>query len=263
MPAPLLIADAGEYLQLISNSSSLEFLSIVVSAIPQPQELYSFLTTVHQSCFRDILTTVLLMTDYAAVALDAPPPYSPRSAHSFTSPLLCSNLEHISLYIRYGQEAIDNSLMKDMALRWPRLRSISLSSTYRDSRWHLSANLEGLVYLAQHCRMLELVNCQFDVSLPTTSVDPASGIRNESLTGLYVHRSRIIDPVAVATLLSDVFPNLRLDHDWHFREGLGRYDSDDDEEDDPEFIEMCKRWKAVDQMLEMRKQEVISYQTEL
>jgi hypothetical protein len=165
-------------------------------------------------------------------------------------------LEDVSFSIRYGLEAIDNSLMKDMALAWPRLRTLRLMSFYNASRWHSNVNLEGLIQLAQHCRVLESVSHEFDVSLPTTWIHPGNGIRNESSTFLHVGRSRITDPVAVVAVLSDVFPNLRLSHRWHPREAP-TWDVTEDV-NDPVFIEMSKRWEQVDKLLEIRQQERLS-----
>jgi hypothetical protein len=239
-------ADAREFLQFISSSSNVESLSIDVSIIPPPQELYTFLTTVRQSSFRDKLTTVLLQESEAA---DEDVPSHSLDAHTLSPLFQCHNLEVIWVSIRYGQEGIDNSLMKDMALAWPRLRKISLFSFYHTSRWQSNVNLEGLIHLAQYCPALESVSHEFDVSLPTTWDHPGNGIRNESLTYLNVDRSRITDPLAVAALLSDVFPNLKLKHRWHFSGAPGS------DGDDPAFVEMCKCWEQVDKHLEIRKQE--------
>jgi hypothetical protein len=153
------------------------------------------------------------------------------------------------LDIRYGQEAIDNSLMMNMALAWPHLRTIHFMSFHRGSRWPSKVNLEGLVHLAQGCRALESMSLRFDLSFPMTSIRPHNGIRNESLTTLSVDRSPITDPLAVVTHLFDVFPNLTLYHAWYLDSASNL------DEGDPEFIEMCKRWGEVDRLLEIRKQE--------
>jgi hypothetical protein len=241
------IGDADEFLQLISSSSSLYSLSVDVVVIPAPRELYSFLTTVHRSSSRDTLTAISLH-DMAQVDLDAPLSHS-LDAHTISPLLQCPNLQHISFGIRYGQEAINNSLMMDMALAWPRLRTIHFLSFYRGSRWPSKVNLEGLVHLTQGCRALESMSLRFDLSSTMTSIHPHNGIRNESLTYLSVDRSPITDPLAVVTHLFDVFPNLTLYHAWHSASASNL------DEGDPEFIEMCKRWAEVDRLLEIRKQE--------
>jgi hypothetical protein len=163
-------------------------------------------------------------------------------------------VENLSITILYGYESIDNSLMEAMALAWPYLRKIYLRP---HNRRHSSINLRSFLYLAQYCPALKSVTLEFDVSLPINLMDPgekpSAGICNESMTRLSVHRSRITDPPAVATFLSDVFPSLRLHHDWHLREELN-WDSSSipsEDDDDPDFIEMCKRWKEVDNLLAM------------
>jgi hypothetical protein len=228
------IAGASEFLQLISTSSAIESLSIELSTIPPPQELHNFLTIVHQSSFRDTLTAVALYDDEEWDE-DVPASHT-IEAHTLSPLLQCPNLEDISFGIRYGQQAIGNSLMEDMASAWPRLRNLSLTSFYGDNRREYNINLKGLIHLAQYCRALESVRCQFDMSLPTDSMHPGNGIRIESLTHLCIGRSHITDPLAVAALLSDVFPNLAVFH----------YGGSE---------EMGNLWAVVDKLLEMKRQE--------
>jgi hypothetical protein len=236
------IADADEFLRLVSGSTSLYSLSVEVLATTAPRELHSFLTTVHRSSSRDTLTKISLH-DISQVALDAPVSHS-LDVHTILPLLQCPNLQDILFGMRYGQDAIDNSLMMDMAMAWPHLRSIHFSSFHRAGRWHSKVNLDGLVHLAQGCRALERMSLGFDLSLPVISTHP--GVRNESLTYLCVDRSPITDPLAVATFLSDVFPKLELRHGWR-SSGWG--------DDNPEVIEMCKRWEEVNRLLEIGKQE--------
>ena len=236
------IADVDKFLRLVSGSPSLYSLSVDVLATTTPQELHSFLTTVHRSSSRETLTKISLQ-DISELVLVAPPSHS-LDAHTISPLLQCPNLQTILFGMRYRQEAINNSLMMDMAMAWPRLRSIHFFSLHSAGRWHSKVNLDGLVHLAQSCPALKSVSLGFDLSLPMAPTHP--GVRNESLTYLYVDSSPITDPLAVATFFSDVFPKLELHHGWH-SSGWG--------EDSPEFIEMCKRWGEVDRLLEIRKQE--------
>jgi hypothetical protein len=230
------IADAGEFLQLISNSSNLESLTIHMSVIPSSQELYTFLTTMHQSNSRNTLTTVELY-DTDRSERDASPSHS-LEARALIPLLQCPNMEILSIFIHYGHETINNSLMKDMALAWPRLRQIFLPSFYR---WFCpNTNLEGLLHLAQHCHALDSVSHAFELSLPTNMVDPGgNGIRYESMTRLHVDFLRITDVPAVAAYLSNVFPNMMLNDLSHYTEADNWYPSEDEE--DPYVIESCRR----------------------
>ena len=191
------------------------------------------------------------------VALDAPLSHS-LDAHTISPLLQCRNLEHINIHISYGHAAIDNSLLKDMASAWPCLRSLGLYSC--DAHlWHAKADLRGLVCLAQNCRSLESVSLQFDVSLPPTAIYPDEAIRCEWLTQLEVACSHVSNPLAVATFLADVFPNLTLYHDYYIRTTpLGTSDFEELSEDErsPEYIEMAKRWEDVVQILDARRQEL-------
>lgn len=243
------IFDAGDFVQLISSSCNLESLTVCTSIIPPSQELYAFLMVVHQSSSRDTLTTVSLR-DNKEVDRYAQPSHF-LEMHTLLPLLQCPNMQDLSVYIKYGYAAIGNSFLQDMALAWPCLRSITL---YPHERSYSCINLEGLLHLARHCRALESVNIGFDVSLPINPTDPEqqkmarSGICNESMTRLWVARSHVTDPPAVAAFVSDVFPNAKLNHDWH----ISDYSDASDDDEDPFFIEMCKRWEEVDNLLAER-----------
>jgi hypothetical protein len=63
--------------------------------------------------------------------------------------------------------------------------------------------------------------------------------------------------------LADVFPNLKLCHDYFVRTRTPGpktiwedFDDLSDDEKSPEYIEMAARWKDVVQMLEARRQEL-------
>jgi hypothetical protein len=81
---------------------------------------------------------------------------------------------------------------------------------------------------------------------------PDKGIRCESLTRLFISHSHVSDPLTVTTFLADVFPNLFLHHNYLIRTGMVL----DDYEHGPEYIEMVACWMDVDQMLEVRRQEL-------
>jgi hypothetical protein len=99
------IGDADEFLQLISSSSSLCSLSVDVFVIPAPQELFSFLTTVHRvtSSSRDTLTTALLH-GMAQVALDAPPSHSLDAHTRLSSSAQICNTYH-SAFVMGGRQS--------------------------------------------------------------------------------------------------------------------------------------------------------------
>jgi hypothetical protein len=152
-----------------------------------------------------------------------------------------------------------------MASVWPRLRYLALHSYCHARLWHSKANFQGLIFLAQHCHALQSVSLQFNLSLPATAMDPDQRIRCESLTQLSVSHSHVFDPLAVTTFLANVFRNLRLHHDYFIRTtSLSPRTSWSDFEDplreyeqSPEFTEMAKRWKDVNQMLTVRRLEML------
>jgi hypothetical protein len=258
-----LIADAGQFLQATLSSFGLETLSITFDGIvPNPEQLHAVLTMIEQSSFCDTLTTFALR-DRVHLDEETAPLHS-LDAHTLSPLLQCRNLEHITFNISYGYAAIDNSLLEGMASAWPCLRYLDLHSYYHVRLWHSKANFQGLIYLAQHCHELQSVSLQFDLSLPPTAMDPDQRIRCETLTQLSVSHSHVSDPLGVATFLAGVFPNLRLHHNYFIRTTTPRpgtisLDFEDalrEYEQSPEFIEMAKRWKDVDQMLTARRLEL-------
>jgi hypothetical protein len=249
------IADAGEFLRVIPNSSGLESLSITFDCmVPTPEQLHAVFELMQRSSFCDTLTTFALWDDIRFVEFDEDSPPHSLDAHTLSPLLQCRNLERVTIYISYEHAAIDNSLLKEIALAWPCLRDISLYSCRNAHLWHSKANLQGLSYLTQHCHSLQSVSLQFDVSLPATTIYPDKGIRCESLTRLDISHSPVSDPLAVATFLADVYPNLKLRHDCFIRTGP-RGDLSDDGQS-PEYIEMATHWKDVVQMLEARREEL-------
>jgi hypothetical protein len=241
------IADAGEFLQVVSSSSGLEFLHISLEdpILPTPEKIHAVFTIMQRSIFCDTLTTFGLW-DYAEFHENTPPVHS-LDAHTLSPLLQCRNLERVTINLSYNYAAVDNPLLQEIASAWPCLRDISLHARYKARLWHSKANLQGLSYLAQHCHSLRSVGLQFDVSLPATVMYPDKGIHYESLIELHVCRSHVSDPLALATFLAKVFPNLKL---YHYFMGWSP------DEKSPEYIEMGARWNDVVQMLEARRQEL-------
>ena len=257
------IANAGQFLQATSSSFGLEPLSITFDGIvPNPEQLHTVLTVIQQSSFCDALTTFALR-DCVHSDEETTPSHS-LDAHTLSPLLQCRNLEHITINISYGYAAIDNSILEGMASVWPCLCYLTLHSYCHARLWHSKANFQGLIFLAQHCHALQSVSLQFDLSLPATTMDPDQRIHCESLTQLSVSYSHVFDPLAVATFLANVFPNLRLHHNYFIRTttlGPRMLWSDLEDplreyEQSPEFIEMAKCWKDVDQMLTVRRLEM-------
>jgi hypothetical protein len=251
-----------EFFQVTSGSSDLESLSITIDSLPTAVQLHTALTVMQQSGICDKLTTFVL--GGRVMSAEDSIPLHVLDAQTLLPLLQCRNLEDINIHISYGHAAIDNSLLKEMALAWPCLRTLFLFPCHFAHLWHAKADLRGLICLAQNCHSLESVGLQFDVSLPPTVIYPDKAIRCEWLTRLDVGRSHVTNPLAVATFLTDVFPNLTLiDHEYYIRStppGTSiRSDFEDglsEDERSPEYIEMAKRCKDVVQILNARRQEL-------
>ena len=263
------LTEARELLQVASSASKLKYLQITFeSVLPTPEELHATLEVIQQCSFCDTLTTFIL-EDHVETDEDATPLHT--LDEQTLSPLLqCRNLEHIMTTISYGHAAIDNSLLEKMALAWPRLREINLHSHFNTHIWHSTANLQGLICLAQNCHSLQSVSLQFDVSHPPAA---HSALRYESLTRLAVSCSHVSDPRSVGIFLANVFPNLRIDHNYTIRSttpttthGQGLWtdfdDSLSDDEQTPEYMEIAMRWRDLIETITTR-QELSQSQTNL
>jgi hypothetical protein len=148
------IADASGFLEFVSSSSNIESLSIETSTTPPSQELYTFFTTVHQSSSRTL--TAISFRDFDTSDTGIPHAHSLIDAHLLSPLLQCSNLESILFHTHYGQQAIDNSLIKDMSLAWPRLRNISFSLYHSNPLWHIRKIKKKLIILSRLTSLIDL-----------------------------------------------------------------------------------------------------------
>jgi hypothetical protein len=102
--------------------------------------------------------------------------------------------------------ALDDSTMRDMAVAWPRLRSLALEDNLLDPR----ITILGLVPLAQHCSELQTLKIRFDARSLPALVPNTLAARNETMEELDVSLSPIAEPEWVAAFLYDIFPGTRL-----------------------------------------------------
>ena len=102
---------------------------------------------------------------------------------------------------------IDNTLIKDIANAWPRLRILQLH--YIHEYEHTKVTISGLLPLS-NCAYLESLEITLDLTIPDTSMlRKADGsFYNGSLSRLVVGNSPIKGPEAVTSFLSNIFPNL-------------------------------------------------------
>ncbi|KAH9919407.1 uncharacterized protein B0H18DRAFT_1027961 [Fomitopsis serialis] len=107
---------------------------------------------------------------------------------------------------------LDDDAVKEMAMSWPRMKSLRLYSAVSCTEGTQTATtLEGLAYLARYCPSLE----DFTICVDTSAIITSANVRltgdycNQTLTGMSFDRSPAVgNPADVADFLSATFPNL-------------------------------------------------------
>ncbi|KAH7908724.1 hypothetical protein BJ138DRAFT_323541 [Hygrophoropsis aurantiaca] len=136
---------------------------------------------------------------------------------------------------------LDNAAIKEMAQAWPRLLSLDLS--YREDGWELEPEitLHGLLPLLRNCPGLQHLGIVVDGRYITANPHklPGGGVRNTSLTTLWLADSPITRPPLVAAFLSSVAPNIRNIMSWDTEPLALR----------PRARKYKRRWKIVKRMI--------------
>ncbi|RDB14801.1 hypothetical protein Hypma_016475 [Hypsizygus marmoreus] len=121
-------------------------------------------------------------------------------------PLLAfSRLTSISLRANGGFD-LDDPMVNDMAVAWPRLTNLRVSSDFAPSP---RATISALTSLAQHCPRIMTLTMAFNAepaSIPTPTSSPR--VSNTQLKSLNVENSPISHAPSVAAFLSDIFPKI-------------------------------------------------------
>ena len=108
---------------------------------------------------------------------------------------------------------LDDNKLEQCAIAWPQLRQLVLIGNDSNTRRNaVRPSFLGLRSLVSHCRHLEILNLDFDLSdvcimLPLNR-RPAEGLENRLIQKLGVRYSHAGDGGAVAAVLLDLFPNL-------------------------------------------------------
>ncbi|KAJ7020719.1 hypothetical protein C8F04DRAFT_285623 [Mycena alexandri] len=98
----------------------------------------------------------------------------------------------------------------DAAQAWPCLEDLTLDSFSRPFTPPL-LTIESLYSLAQHCPRLRSLHLTLDATTLPAPRSLANGLGPQrKLTTMCIAQSAISQPRAIARLLSDIFPNLRV-----------------------------------------------------
>ena len=127
------------------------------------------------------------------------------------------NIEKLAILTPISYEDVDNTLIGEIASASPRLTSLEFPFfKFATLTSEAKVTLCGLRPLADHCPNLETLAIGLDPAVPDTHVRlrPDGTFYDTSLAFLSVGHSQIEDPVAVASFLADLFPNLSRVETW-------------------------------------------------
>ena len=157
--------------------------------------------------------------------------------------------------------AVDDPLVQDMSMAWPKLVSLTVGE-YCDVRDapHL-VSLSSLAFFAHRCKHLEALTLPVNTNVPlpplsqVPSIPFAFGLSDSPLKTLEVGYSTISNPAAVAAYLSDLFPDLAcISNEWR---DIFRFLDNESEE-------QFRRWEEVERLIptfvDVRFQERKAYQ---
>jgi hypothetical protein len=128
-------------------------------------------------------------------------------------PLLAfTNLTHLS-FCPGSSFATDNSMINDISKACPRLQYLALGEC-SGSNGHTRVTLAGLIPLVQRCPNLHHLEIVFDASNPDyrSHQNQSQSVSNDNIKEISVGDSRITEPSAVASFLSNIFPELHAIH---------------------------------------------------
>jgi hypothetical protein len=147
------------------------------------------------------------------------------------------------LEIAFSPEHISDSLLEAMSFAWPQLTKLKFQALPDALHLPSQCTFHGILHLAKRCPRLFSLTIPF---MASAKIDWNGGFGggpvNQNLKHFDVGNSRIDDSGMVASLLSDIFPNIQN------IEASEDYNYEDDEE-----CQNYDRWQeAIKQYMEKR-----------
>ncbi|KAJ7622917.1 hypothetical protein DFH06DRAFT_1231283 [Mycena polygramma] len=164
--------------------------------------------------------------------------------HSLQTLFCFANLTDLHLQPPVGFD-LNDVVVWEMARAWPKLTTLCLDAA-TDFHYPSSISIHGLRAFAKHCDDLAFLTITLDASTVPPDIS-SENISQSSLTSLDIGLSPITDSLAVAQVLSGLFPNLagvHHDGDWVL--------SQHEMHDDDRMAEMridAARWKEAEARL--------------
>jgi hypothetical protein len=228
-----------EFIQTYLLSVSLNSIDIRAEDAPSAGEIHEFFSALSSRLCPQTLTSINLnQEEYMEYDI------GPALEFCDFEPLLrCNNLETLSLEIAFSPERLSDSLLEAMSFAWPQLTKLEFDSRLFNDL-PSPCTFRGILHLAKRCPRLFSLSISFMAFAKISWNDrPGGGSAiNQNLKHLYVGKSLIDDSGMVASLLSDIFPN--IEKIWASID----YDSDDDEQ-----CQNYDQWQvAIKQYMEKR-----------
>jgi hypothetical protein len=194
----------------------LQTVEMEVERVPSQIEVTRLLDTILDCCLPDSLRRLVFRPDDIGKA-DAdeilPCVLDPPAIRRFFA---FPNMEVLRISAAISFDDIDDDLIKDMVSKWPRLKELELLY-YRGFGVdvHSKVTLYGLLPLADSPHFTSLT-IHLNATIPPAKIilRPDGSFHNGALSHLAVGYSPIGDSVAVASFLSNVFPNLMDIEAW-------------------------------------------------
>lgn len=200
------IISSIEFVKNFIQSASLESFTIYVEDPPSSAQLGQMFSTLLAHTSPECLTSFdAYHADYISLDDGASPLLR---AHDFDALMKFKSLESITIETDCSTEDLDDSLLETMANSWPNLVHLALTNCWSKNP-PSQCTLRGILHLVRSCPNLLSLAIAFQASTETSwNGRPGGGVVNEHMKELVVGRSPMTDPHALASFLSDVFPNL-------------------------------------------------------
>ncbi|KIJ67166.1 hypothetical protein HYDPIDRAFT_165875 [Hydnomerulius pinastri MD-312] len=193
------------FLSFMSPGSPLRSVVITFKSHPQPKQVERALTLLAGA--GPALEMLYLLCQQSPLqprpgVLSGPPfPLKPL--------IPLSNLTTLDINIGSLECDLNNHIVQEIALAWPKLRLLRLYSSFGvDSRPKVT--LPGLLPLLQHCSALVSLTLPVDAETGVTEDDEflqlTNGIKSSSLEDVYFYQSPISNPNRVFAFLSEILP---------------------------------------------------------
>lgn len=193
---------AVDFVNLLKAVASLRIIYISVVNAPTVHWLRQLFLKLVDRCMPSAPTEIDILHCDAELEIDGGP--DDYCLERFTIEPLFSfvNLEIVKINTAFSLTEVNDTLLKDMAVAWPKLRVFHIALTK-----HMGipkVTLDGLAFLAD-CRDLA------DLSVPFDSGPCAhafKGLPQNSLYSMVLANSSLADPHKLVCFLSEVFPSL-------------------------------------------------------